>query len=484
MSKSNISTTDAAIAGIALDRASRTPLHVQLTSLLRDMILSGRIAPGGRLPGSRAFAGDLGVSRITVTTSMDQLVAEGFAEGRHGKGLFVAPHLPDTSLKIGGFDKPFEIRAIKKGAGSPVPFQPAAHDARLFPHDEWAKLLDQTWRNSDNLSAPGIGSFGDPALREAIARHLHEWRGLRCQPSQVFVTAGGGDTTQLIVRALDLVGRQVVLEDPGYPLFASELSQQGVGVVPVTVDDEGLNPVTMPAARLAITTPSRHYPTGVTMPLARRLDLLAWSDRHQALILEDDFDSEYRYRGTPLPTLMGLANNDRVLYMGSFSKVFTPQLRLGYLVVPEPLVAPFERVLSERGPLASAVAQPALAQFMVSGRFATHIRRMRRVYGVRQQALIESVAGHLGGLLKVQPEAGGMHLTAQLGAGLAVRMSDVEVSQKASEAGLVLPALSGYCAGSARHQGLLMGYSGFDEAELDAACEKLAGLLQISMAFD
>ena len=475
-----MSTTDAAIAGIALDRTSRTPLHVQLTSQLRDMILSGRIAPGGRLPGSRAFASDLGVSRITVTTSMDQLIAEGFAEGRHGKGLFVAPHLPDTSLKIGGFDKAYEFRPIETIAGSPVPFQPAAHDARLFPHDEWAKLLDHTWRNPHIHISPGIGPFGDPRLREAIARHLHEWRGLRCQPSQVFVTAGGGDTTQLIVRALDLIGQQVVLEDPGYPLFASELSQQDVDVVPVAVDDEGLNPATMPAAGLAITTPSRHYPTGVTMPLARRLDLLAWSDRHQALVLEEDFDSEYRYRGTPLPTLMGLANNDRVLYMGSFSKVFTPQLRLGYLVVPEPLVAAFERVLSERGPLASAVAQPALAQFMLSGRFATHIRRMRRVYGVRQQALIESVAGHLGGLLKVQPEAGGMHLTVRLGAQIAMRMSDVDVSRKAREAGLVLPALSDYCAGSGHHQGLLMGYSGFDEVELDAACEKLAAILQAS----
>ncbi|MEM9472244.1 MAG: PLP-dependent aminotransferase family protein, partial [Pseudomonadota bacterium] len=479
MSKFSMSTTDAAIAAISLDRAGAAPLHVQLTSQLRDMILSGRIAPGGRLPGSRAFAGDLGVSRITVTTSMDQLVAEGFAEGRHGKGLFVAPHLPDTSLKITGYDEPFEIRPIEKGRPAPLPFQPAAHDGRLFPHQEWAKLLEQAWRNPDIRTASGIDPSGHPALREAIAHHLHEWRGLRCQPTQVFVTAGGGDATQLLIRALGLAGHEVILEDPGYPLFASELSQQGVGVVPVAVDEDGLDPAAMPAARLAITTPSRHYPTGVTMPLARRLDLLAWSDRHHALILEDDFDSEYRYRGTPLPTLIGLADNERVLYMGSFSKVFTPQLRLGYLVVPEPLVAAFEQVLRERGPLASAVAQPALAQFMVSGRFATHIRRMRRVYSVRQQALVESVSRHLSGLLEVRAEAGGMHLTAKLSAALSARMSDTEVSQRATEAGLVLPALSSYSAASAGHQGLLMGYSGFDETELDSACATLAGLLQV-----
>ncbi len=479
MNKFNMSTTDAAIAAIALDRTVSAPLHVQLTSQLRDMILTGRIAPGGRLPGSRAFAGDLGISRITVTTSMDQLVAEGFAEGRHGRGLFVVPHLPDTSLKIAGFDEPFEIHPIETGQPAPVPFQPAAHDARLFPHDEWARLLEQSWRNPLKRAAPVLDTSGHPALREAIAHHLHEWRGLRCQPAQVFITAGGGDATQLIVRAIGLTGQQVVLEDPGYPLFAGELVHQGVDVIPVAVDEDGLNPAAMPHARLAITTPSRHYPTGVTMPLARRLDLLAWSDTHQALILEDDFDSEYRYRGTPLPTLMGLASNDRVLYMGSFSKVFTPQLRLGYLVVPDPLVASFEHVLNERGPLASAVAQPALAQFMASGRFATHIRRMRRVYGIRQQALVESVGRHLDGLLTVQPEAGGMHLTARLCAGLAQRMSDVQISHKARETGLMLPALSRYCAGPAKHQGLLMGYSGFDHAELDAACVKLASLLQL-----
>jgi GntR family transcriptional regulator/MocR family aminotransferase len=294
----------------------------------------------------------------------------------------------------------------------------------------------------------------------------------------VFVTAGGGDATQLLIRALGLVGHDVVLEDPGYPLFASELSQQGVEVVPVAVDKDGLDPAAMPAARLAIITPSRHYPTGVTMPLTRRLDLLAWSDRHQALILEDDFDSEYRYRGTPLPTLIGLADNERVLYMGSFSKVFTPQLRLGYLVVPEPLVASFESVLMQRGPLASAVAQPALAQFMASGRFATHIRRMRRVYSVRQQALVESVSRHLSGLLVVQAEAGGMHLTARLSDELAARIGDVQVSQRAAAAGLLLPALSSYGAASAGYQGVLMGYSGFDETELDAACATLAGVLQ------
>ncbi|MGI9511673.1 MAG: PLP-dependent aminotransferase family protein [Anderseniella sp.] len=478
MNKFNMSTTDAAIAAISLDRGGAAPLHVQLTSQLRDMILSGRIVPGGRLPGSRAFASDLGVSRITVTTSMDQLVAEGFAEGRHGKGLFVAPHLPDTSLKITGYDEPFDIRPIESGRPGPVPFQPAAHDARLFPHQEWAKLLEQAWRYPDARTASGIDPSGHPALREAIAHHLHEWRGLRCQPTQVFVTAGGGDATQLLIRALGLVGHDVVLEDPGYPLFASELSQQGVEVVPVAVDKDGLDPAAMPAARLAIITPSRHYPTGVTMPLTRRLDLLAWSDRHQALILEDDFDSEYRYRGTPLPTLIGLADNERVLYMGSFSKVFTPQLRLGYLVVPEPLVASFESVLMQRGPLASAVAQPALAQFMASGRFATHIRRMRRVYSARQQALVESVSRHLSGLLVVQAEAGGMHLTARLSDELAARIGDVQVSQRAAAAGLLLPALSSYGAASAGYQGVLMGYSGFDETELDAACATLAGVLQ------
>ncbi|MEE4237419.1 MAG: PLP-dependent aminotransferase family protein [Anderseniella sp.] len=474
----NAGTKDAAITAITLDKAADQPLHVQLTGQLRELILSGRILPGGRLPASRALAKDLGVSRITVTTSMDQLVAEGYAEGRHGRGLFVVPDLPETLLTSGTPRPGHVFRPLPASRAAVAPFQPAALDGRLFPHEEWSRLLERCWREQGPGGLSDFTPAGHGPLREAIARHLYLWRGLACQPSDVIVTAGGADALQLLVWSLRLSGRKVVLEDPGYDLFHTMLGAANVTVLPQPVDSQGLNPLGLPPASLAIVTPSRHYPLGYSMPLARRLDLLDWAHRHEAFIVEDDFDSEYRYRGAPLPAMMGLGEAGRVIYLGSFSKVFSPALRLGYLVLPPQLTPSFMAMLEARGAMASAVAQPALAHFMASGRFATHIRRMRRIYATRQQALVEAVGKHLHGLLEVEPEAGGMHLTARLSPGLAARMNDVELSGLARRNGLSLRPLSSFCHGKAAMQGVLMGYSGFDETQLDTACRKLARLLQ------
>ncbi len=471
-------TEDAAISAITLDKTADQPLHVQLTGQLRELILSGRILPAERLPASRALAKDLGVSRITVTTSMDQLVAEGYAEGRHGQGLFVVPDLPEKLLSPGTPRPGHVFRPLRANRAAVVPFQPAALDDRLFPHQEWSRLLERCWREQGPAGFGSVTTAGHGPLREAIARHLYLWRGLPCQPSDVIVTAGGADAVQLLVEALRLTGKKVVLEDPGYGLFHTMLGAANMTVLPRLVDGQGLDPLGLPPASLAIVTPSRHYPLGCSMPLARRLDLLDWAHRHEAFIVEDDFDSEYRYRGTPLPAMMGLGEAGRVIYLGSFSKVFSPALRLGYLVLPPQLTPRFMAVLEARGAMASAVAQPALAQFMASGRFATHIRRMRRIYATRQQALVEAVGRHLPGVLEVEPEAGGMHLTARLSPALAARMNDVELSDIARCNGLSLRPLSSFCHGKVSMQGVLMGYSGFDETELDAACRKLAALLQ------
>lgn len=471
-------TGNTAIAALSLDKTADQPLHVQLTSQLRDLILSGRIEPDERLPASRALARDLGVSRITVTTAMDQLVAEGYAEGRHGQGVFVVPDLPDNILKSSRPQAAHTITPLPRCKAGAMPFQPAALDDRLFPHEEWSKLLERSWREQGPSGFSQLSPAGHGSLREAIARHLFEWRGLACQPHDVVVTAGGADAVQLLVEALDLQGKRVVLEDPGYGLFYGMLTSAGATVLPQPVDRNGLDPLKLPPASLAIVTPSRHYPLGSSMPLARRLDLISWAGRHDALVVEDDFDSEYRYRGTPLPAMKGLGGKDRVIYLGSFSKVFSPALRLGYLVLPPALTGRVLHILDTRGALASAVAQPALAQFMLSGRFATHIRRMRRIYAARQQALVEAMRTHLDGLLEVEPEAGGMHLTAHFTCELAARMNDVELCELTQRNCLLLRPLSSFCHGTARMQGVLMGYSGFDETELDAASRKLAGLLQ------
>ncbi len=453
-------------------------MHVQLTQQLRSLILSGRIGPGARLPSSRALAADLGVSRLTVTTSMDQLVAEGYVRGEHGRGLFVEPNLPDSALKASPAPQPIKLDKLVRSQRRELPFRPGAHDQRLFPHAEWARLLQKCWQSEAAMAQDSANPCGNADLREAVAMHLHEWRGLRCQPQQVLVTAGAADAVSLLVRALRLAGEKVVLEDPGYPLFKDELSLSGVKTLHQRIDHVGIDPAALPPARMAIVTPSRHYPVGTTMPLARRLDLLAWAKAHDALVVEDDFDSEYRYRGTPLPALMGLSDSESVIYMGSFSQVFSPSVRLGYLVVPEGLVADFGRALEARGTQASSIVQAPLARFIKSGRFGTHIRRMRRIFAARQQALLNSLNTHLNGMLHAEAEAGGMHLTVRMDPSLSARMSDVEVSAAGSGAGLTLPALSRYCALEPAEQGLLMGYCGFDEDEMEAACIALAKLLK------
>jgi GntR family transcriptional regulator/MocR family aminotransferase len=422
MSNLNKSTTDAAIAAITLDKASGQPLHVQLTGQLRGLILSGRILPGERLPASRSLANELGVSRITVTTSMDQLVAEGYAEGRRGQGLFVVPDSAGQRPEKRKRRKPgtrLEAAATAQ-VWSVVPFQPAALDDRLFPHEEWAKLLERCWREQGPTGSVHFQrQASDPCARLLPGTSI-EWRGLACQPSDV-----DGDGRWCRCGAAARRGARscmaarwcwkTLATDCSTPCCRPPMSE----VLPQPVDSHGLDPLTLPHASLAIVTPSRHYPLGFSMPLARRLDLIEWADRHEAFIVEDDFDSEYRYRGTPLPAMMGLRDTGRVIYLGSFSKVFSPALRLGYLVLPPAVTPKVMQVLEARGAMASAVAQPALARFMASGRFATHIRRMRRTYATRQQALVEAVGTHLAGLLEVEPEAGGMHLTARLSRRLA-----------------------------------------------------------------
>lgn len=468
---------DAAYTSIVLERSHDQPMHMQLTAQLRELILSGRVTPGARLPSSRALADELGVSRITVTTSMDQLVAEGYAQGEQGRGLFVVSDLPDAVLNMRPRFQPEPLEPLGPVAAAPRPFQPAAVDARLFPHAEWAKLLERSWRDAFSDGFSGVPAAGFAPLREAVAHHLHEWRGLACQPAQVFITAGAVDAAQLIFQVLELSGQKIVLEEPGYDLFHDVFTSLGGMPVACPVDAHGLAPENMPPAKLAVATPSRQYPLGVAMPLARRAELLRWARSHGAFIVEDDFDSEYRYRGTPLPALMGLDEDARVIYLGSFSKVFSPALRLGYIAVPKHLCAKVSSVLSRRGSLASAVAQPALAQFMQQGRFATHIRRMRRVYAARQQALLEAVEQHLAGYLEVEAQASGMHLVAALGPKLD-GWSDVAIAEHAESTGLELRPLSRFYRHSVKRQGLVMGYSGFDADELDAACAKLAEVLK------
>ena len=276
------------------------------------------------------------------------------------------------------------------------------------------------------------------------------------------------------------------MEEPGYRILRRSLILAGLRPVPVAVDQHGFNieqaHAIAPDACAAVVTPSRQYPLGMTMPLARRLELIGWARQQDAVIIEDDYDSEYRYQGRPLPAMMSLEEGaDRVIYVGSFSKVMWPSLRIGFMAVPRRLIDPITDVMTASAPRASLVVQPVLARFMEDGSFATHIRKMRRIYARRQQALIDAVEQHLGGILSIEPAPAGMHLIARLTSKLSRRMSDADVSTLAEEIGITALPLSLYFEGKPTQQGLVLGYAGFEEDAIDEAARKLAHALKNRM---
>ena len=478
----NKTTSDAALLALTLDRTAGEPLHAQLAQGLRERILSGRITPGARLPSSRLLAEELAVSRVTVVTAMDQLISEGYAEGRHGSGVYVAADLPEDVLQAAPAadaavsDEPLPAPAPWR------PFRPAAPDLTLFPHAEWAKLLERVWRDPEPALLADADPLGWAPLRRTIATHLNQWRGITCSAHQVIITSGAAEAMDLLARAVLKAGDPVYIEEPGYRILKRALSLAGLSPVPVPIDEHGFNielgEAMQPDARAVVATPSRQYPLGTTMPLARRLELIGWARRCGGLIIEDDYDSEFRYQGQPLPAMMSLEGaGDRVIYLGSFSKVMWPSLRIGYMAVPRPLVDAIGDVLKASAPRASLVAQPALARFMADGSFAAHIRRMRRVYAKRQTALLKALDTHLSGMLSAESAPAGMHLIARFAPKLAGRFRDTEISELAASVGVTARPLSEFYAGPDPEQGLVLGYAGFDHAAIDAAARRLSEVL-------
>ena len=462
----------AALLALSLDRGGAQPLHAQLTEALRRLILIGQAGPGARLPASRQLAQDLSVSRQTALTALDQLIAEGYLETRPGAGTFVArdlPHLVPPSAPDPAGPAPEGPRRLR-------PFEPGIPDMALFPHAAWARHLDRAWRRPEPALLDRPDPLGWPPLRAAIAAHLAAWRGIACAAGQVVITSGAVETFELLARAAFRPGEAVLTEEPGYAPMRRALLRAGLQTLPMPVDHDGALLPEASAARGAIVTPSRHHPTGATMPLPRRLALLDWAQRSRAWVIEDDYDSEFRYTGAPLPALASLAA-ERVIYVGSFSKLLSPALRLGYFVAPPALLAPVRAALAETGPRASLVPQPALARFMASGEFATHLRRMRRIYGQRQGALRAALARQLPNHLTAPPDASGMHLLCGIGPALR-GMPDTEIAARAAEAGLNLRPLSAYWPGGAGPQGLILGYAGFAPEVLEDAVARLARALK------
>lgn len=483
---------------VSLDPDALIPLHVQLREGLRAAILDRRLPRGARLPASRILAADLGCARGTVVLALEQLTAEGYLTVRRGSATRVAATLPDDTVPRSGRilrpaaePAPTLSRRGLKRVSAPRRLYMAGPDVAdafalgrpaldAFPYEVWARLLQAEWRHGP---AERHDPRGSPALRRAIAAYLAQARGVVCEAEDVIVTAGIRQSLRLLAELLLDPGETALVEEPGFPGIAQALAGAGLRPVPVPIGPGGLSAargrVLAPDARLAVVTPAHHYPLGYAMSLENRLDLLAWADAAAGWIVEDDYDGAYRYAGRPLAPLRALDRGGRVIYVGSFSKLLLPALGLSYLVLPRGLVAPMNQALAETGPVPPGIGQWALARFIEDGHLAGHLRRTRRLYALRQEALVEAVGRHAADLIAVDPMEGGMHLLARPGAAWRPALDDAAAAAALARAGISAVALSAYHAG-APQPGLLLGYAAVPERAIDPAVRRMAETLRLA----
>ena len=339
----------------SIDRSAKTPVFEQICAAIRERAISGDLAEGTKLPPTRVFATELGVSRSTVVTAYEQLVAEGYLSSVQGSGYTVCGL---GEVELAGHTEHRRAKVDDKPQRGPVPFEASQPDMRLFPHRQWSKAVSRVCRANPQAMLVGGANFGNNELREAIAEHVSEWRGIDASPHQIIVTAGSTDALEICLRSLLNKGDTIGLENPGYLPMRELAEAQGLVASFLDVDDGGAKlPGKSASLRLAVLTPSHQYPLGGAMSPSRRLEFLAWAAKHDAWIIEDDYDSEFRYAGRPIPAMAGFDRLNRAIYIGSFSKVFSNSLRLGYVIVPEVLIERFRSTMRRFGLKASYMPQ-------------------------------------------------------------------------------------------------------------------------------
>jgi GntR family transcriptional regulator/MocR family aminotransferase len=479
---------------IRLDPRHRGGLQRQIYASIQRAILDGVVGPGTRLPSSRALADDLDVSRTTTLLAVQQLQAEGYLTGRRGSGIFVAEEVPDDLLRrrtAQPAGRPKHPNLSRRGAalvgapqgahrlaGPPRPFRIGTPGVDLFPVALWWRLASRRLRSI----TPTQLDYGDPAglraLREAIAGHVQAARGTRFSADQVLIVAGAQQGLELISRVLLDPGDRVWMEEPGYPGARSALLGAGARILPVPVDAEGLTVQTGARgagdARLAYVTPSHQYPLGVPMSLPRRLALLGWASRAGAWVVEDDYDSEFRYGARPVPCLHGLDVDGRVIYVGSFSKTLFPALRLGFLIVPPDLQGGLVAARAAADQHPPVLDQAVLADFIGEGHFARHLRRMRVAYRERLEAITAAAARYCGEALRLRPTRTGLHTIADLAGADAAR-----VSREAAGRGVEATPLAAYFArGGPRVNALVLGFAAVRPEAARRGMERLAAAIE------
>jgi GntR family transcriptional regulator/MocR family aminotransferase len=478
---------------IRIDPRLRAGLQTQIYASIRQAILDGIVGPGTGLPSSRALAADLGVSRTTTLLALQQLEAEGYLTARRGSGTSVADELPDDLVRRRSGRAASRRRhpalsrrgaalvAARPGArrldGPPRVFRLGTPAVDLFPVALWSRLVNRRLRSVTSAQLDYGDAAGLRVLREAIADHVQTAPGTRCEADQVLVVAGAQQGFELVCRLLLDPGDRAWMEEPGYPGARSALHAAGARIVTVPVDADGLD-VDEGArrgedARLVYVTPSHQYPLGVPMSLPRRLGLLAWARAAGAWVIEDDYDSEFRYGARAIPCLHGLDVDGRVIYVGSFSKTLFPGLRLGFVIVPpdlqERLVA--ARAATDQHP--PILDQLVLADFIVEGHFARHLRRMRVAYRERLEALVAAAERFCAGVLRLRPVHTGLHALADLD-GVAAERASAEAAARGVEA----TALSAYLAGRGRAlNALVLGFGAVRPEAVGRGMERLAAAL-------
>lgn len=482
------------IARLHLDRRLSRPLHEQLMHQLREMILQGELPPGSALPPSRTAARELGVSRNVVVLAYEQLGMEGYLEARVGSGTRVRRSLPghllhppspsgrdaSTTERSGRVRLSEEGRRLAESEGIPIrcggrpgPFLPGVVGAEHFPTRIWSRIAGRIWRDRPDAVVAYGEAAGYRPLREALADHVRRHRAVRCTADQVMVTSGSQQALDLVARMLVNPGDPVAVEEPGYRGAQIALAATGSRLVPVPVDAEGValpeDATAFENARLLFITPSHQYPMGVTLPLERRLRLLEWARESDAWIVEDDYDSEFRYESRPLPALQGLDPEGRVIYVGTLSKVLAPGLRAGFLVLPEELVAPFRRARAAADTHSPLILQATLAAFMAEGHLERHIARLRGIYEERRDAVGAALQEVLGGRGEVIVGGGGLHVTVLFSPGT----DDRAISRAAARRGIEAPALSDYALGPLPRPGLVLGFAAVRPEEAPAAVGRL-----------
>jgi GntR family transcriptional regulator / MocR family aminotransferase len=479
---------------IAIERAASMPMHRQIYEWFQNAIKEGRIRPGGRVPSSRGLAAELGVSRIPVVNAYEQLHAEGYFETFVGVGTRVARSIPTESPAFG---KARYARIPRGHAVHPVPrqisdraslwnkapsqpwlsklgaFRVSLPALDHFPVNIWSKLISRHSKAVSRTMLAYGDAMGYGPLREAIAEYVRTVRGVRCEASQILVTTGSQQGLQIASQVLLNARDRVCMEDPGYPGARQAFAMAAAQIIPIKVDDEGIVVSELArkggCAKLVYVTPSHQYPMGMTMSAARRMQLLKWAAGNGTWIIEDDYDSEFRFDSRPIASLQGLDSVARVIYMGTFSKVLFPALRLGYLVLPEDLLSACRKARDCMDIFSPTLNQAVLTDFIREGHFARHLRRMRMLYMERRKTLVNALQIHLGDSVEISGAEAGMHLVILLRPGL----DDMAVSKEATLNNLSAMPLSSCRISSGGRGGLVLGYGGVSAENIQDGVRKL-----------